>query len=319
MPGTGLDAMLLDKLLEGLNVGVAPFAICEVRQDASLVVEDAEAASVHYVLAGHGYARQAGGAAQELAPHAVIIAPPGVRLLVGADDWGAADQPSPRCRPLPGGWEWSVAGDGAPGLLLACGAVRAMHCQTAGLFDYLPAPLIESVADDPDFRDPFKRLLSELAAPKPGTRSLAEALMKTCLIVLLRRQCESGECRVPWLAALEHPRLSRAISALLAHPERPHSLDSLAELSGMSRASFASHFRQAFGRTAMDLLREIRLRRAAELLRTTDLPIKSVAGQVGISSRSYFSRAFKALTGEDPAHYRASVRRSGTDQRPEGT
>ncbi len=311
--------MLLDKLLEGLNVGVAPFAICEVRRDASLLVEDAGAASLHYVLSGHGWVRMPSGSKVALAPHSVMIAPPGARLLVSSGEREGAIVPSPRCKPLPGGWEWSVSGDGPPGLLLACGAVEATHQQTVGLFDYLPAPLVESVADDQAFRAPFERLLGELAAPRPGTRSLAEALMKECLIALLRRHCESGECRVPWLAALENPRLGRAISALLEHPESAHSLNSLAELAGMSRASFASHFRQAFGRTAMDLLKEIRLRRAAELLRATDLPIKTVAGRVGFSSRSYFSRAFKALAGADPAHYRATVRRSGTELRPKGT
>jgi hypothetical protein len=35
-------------------------------------------------------------------------------------------------------------------------------------------------------------LLEELATPKPGTRVLAELLMKQCLIVLLRRQSETA-------------------------------------------------------------------------------------------------------------------------------
>jgi len=73
----------------------------------------------------------------------------------------------------------------------------------------------------------------------------------------------------------------------------------------MSRSAFVAHFTAVFERTPMDVLKEIRLRRAARLLRTTDLPVKAVAGQVGYASRSYFSRAFKAHFGADPAAYRA--------------
>ena len=63
----------------------------------------------------------------------------------------------------------------------------------------------------------------------------------------------------------------------------------------------------------MDFLKEVRLRRAAHLLRATDLPVKTVAARVGFASRSYFSRAFKAFTGHDPAGYRAGVGAPGED------
>ena len=56
----------------------------------------------------------------------------------------------------------------------------------------------------------------------------------------------------------------------------------------------------------MDLLRELRLRRAAQMLKSSQAPVKAVAQAVGYGSRSYFSRAFKAFYGIDPAAYRAS-------------
>jgi AraC-like DNA-binding protein len=36
------------------------------------------------------------------------------------------------------------------------------------------------------------------------------------------------------------------------------------------------------------------------------LPVKTIAFQVGFESRSYFSRAFKAFSGIDPAGFRAN-------------
>jgi transcriptional regulator GlxA family with amidase domain len=57
----------------------------------------------------------------------------------------------------------------------------------------------------------------------------------------------------------------------------------------------------------MDFLKELRLGRAARLLETTDLPVKTIAARVGFSSRSHFSRAFKAAMHLEPTAYRAST------------
>ncbi len=298
--------MPLDQLLAGLDVGVVAFALCEVRGRASLVFEDDETASIHYVLAGKGSARAA-GSRFDLAPHSVIIAPSGGRVVFSCGDKDGLQQPEPHCQPLPGGWEKLTVGESdndTGALVLACGGLSAVHSRGRGLFEELQEPLVLSVAEDSSFREPFRRLLSELAAPLPGTRSLAELLMKECLISLLRRYCESGACHIPWLATLANPRLAPAVTAILEKPEAPHSLQSLADLAGMSRSAFSEHFRDAFGRSAIDFLKEVRLRRAAQLLRSSDLPVKAIAHRVGFASRSYFSRAFKAEMGVDPAGYR---------------
>ena len=109
-----------------------------------------------------------------------------------------------------------------------------------------------------------------------------------------------------WVTTLGKPALERALTAMLDTPEAPHTLQSLAETAGMSRAAFAEQFKQSFDRTAMDFLKEIRLRRGAQLLTGTDLPVKLIAARIGFDSRSYFSRAFKAFAGKDPATYRAT-------------
>ena len=72
----------------------------------------------------------------------------------------------------------------------------------------------------------------------------------------------------------------------------------------MSRSAFSKHFSETFGRTAMDFVKEVRLRRAAELLLTTSRPIKAIAADVGYHSRSHFTRAFKESHGLHPAAFR---------------
>lgn len=298
----------LDQLIEGLEVGVSAFAICEVRQDAKFILKEETNTAVHYVLSGKGVAWQSGGRGFALKPHTIMIIPPG-SLVAVANEQAEDIQPSDaNCKPLPEDWDSLTVGDGAPGITLACGFIRAMHLETTGLFDHLREPLVINVADDLSFRAPFRQLLDELAAPKPGTRVLAELLMKQCLISLLRRQGETaGDGYAPWIAAASNPELGRTIAAISDKPEADHTLQSLADIAGMSRASFAEQFRKTFGRTPMDFVKEVRLRRAARFLSATDLPVKAIAFRVGYSSRSHFSRAFKSMMGADPASYRSTA------------
>jgi AraC-like DNA-binding protein len=296
-----------DQLCRGLEVDISAFAICEVRQDATFVLAEDKDCAIHYVLSGEGVVWRATGEAAPLTPHTVMIVPPGSRVTITSDPDQSFNLVPPKCEPLEGDWALLQVGDSAPGLVLACGYINARYMQVVELFEYLREPLIESVAEDRSFREPFNNLLKELSDPKPGTKVLAEMLMKQCLISLLRSQSEAnGQHFAPWLAALGNPSLGRALTAMLENPEANHTLESLGDIAGMSRGSFAEHFREAFGRTAIECLKEIRLRRAAQLLTATDLPVKTIAYRVGFESRSYFSRAFKSFAGIDPAGYRAN-------------
>jgi AraC-like DNA-binding protein len=72
----------------------------------------------------------------------------------------------------------------------------------------------------------------------------------------------------------------------------------------MSRSSFAGYFKQAFGRGAIDLLKQARLRLAARLLLSSQRSIKTITRDVGYASRSPFSRAFHDHFGQSPLDYR---------------
>jgi AraC-like DNA-binding protein len=302
----------LDQLIEGLEVGISAFALCEVRQDAKFILKEETNTALHYVISGTGIAQQSGGRRFGLKPQTIMIIPPGSLVAISSEQ-AAGNHPSePNCESLPEDWMDLTVGSGASGLKLVCGFIQAMHLETTGLFDHLREPLVINIEDDTSIRGPLQQLLDELAAPRPGTRVLAEILMKQCLIELLRRENETAQDRyATWIAAANHPELGRAIAAITDSPEAEHTLQHLADIAGMSRATFAEQFRKTFGRTPMGFVKEVRLRRAARFLSATDLPVKAIAGRVGYSSRSHFSRAFKSMMGADPASYRSAA--TGTE------
>jgi AraC family transcriptional activator of mtrCDE len=98
--------------------------------------------------------------------------------------------------------------------------------------------------------------------------------------------------------------LARVVETVLDDPGQHHTLESLAHIASMSRATFARHFEKAFDRTAMDYVRDVRLRHAARLLDLGELSIDQIAGKVGYASRSHFSRAFDERFGVPPAEFR---------------
>jgi AraC-like DNA-binding protein len=273
--------MLLEQLLRGLDVAVEPFALCRAGAGERVDLGRNPRTVIHYVLGGTGRLVIDRAMAVPLARGGAVIVPPGAHQALTAA--------------------------GARGLVMACGAVHATCLTGSGLFDYLGEPIVAG-GSDRAFSHAFETMLAELSRPQPGTETLVRALMQQCLVLVLRRHCESGDCRVPWLAALEDERLGRAVAAMLERPEAGFTVEQLAAVAGMSRSAFAERFARAFGRGPIEFLKEVRLRRAAALLASTERPVKAVSAAVGYDSRSYFTRAFCALYGESPAAYRAARR-----------
>lgn len=78
----------------------------------------------------------------------------------------------------------------------------------------------------------------------------------------------------------------------------------LAEVLGVSPAVLAVEFKNEMGISPSDYLAVIRLDRAKELLRTTDLLIKDISMAVGYEDDHVFIRRFKKYTGKTPGQYR---------------
>ena len=115
----------------------------------------------------------------------------------------------------------------------------------------------------------------------------------------------------PLFAELHDPRLVAAVEAIVEDPAADHSVASLAEIANMSRTVFAERFATTFDRSPMAFVKSVRLRHAAHLLRTTDVPVKAIAGVIGYGSRSQFSRAFRTHYDLDPTTF---SQMSGTER-----
>ena len=87
------------------------------------------------------------------------------------------------------------------------------------------------------------------------------------------------------------------------------SVASLAQRFGYSEAYFSQLVRRRCGVRARELIVAARLRKARELLLSTDLAAHDVAAAVGYESYSHFNRIFKQVYRITPAAYRAFAAR----------
>lgn len=82
-------------------------------------------------------------------------------------------------------------------------------------------------------------------------------------------------------------------------------LDSIAQVSHMSGEHFRRLCRKALGRSPMQHLTYLRMRRASELLTTTDDKIETIAHSVGYENPFAFSNRFLKWVGVRPSEHRA--------------
>jgi AraC family transcriptional activator of mtrCDE len=146
-----------------------------------------------------------------------------------------------------------------------------------------------------------------------GGRAMLNALSTAMFALVLRLASETENAPRGILALAGHPRLAPAVAALFNEPARPWSLPDLARLCNMSRATLARQFQEKLGRSATDLLTDIRMTLAANELKRSSLSTGAVAEAVGYQSEAAFQRAFKSHMGVTPAQWRKTQEWSGRD------
>ncbi len=296
----------LDRLLTTLAVRLHAFSVCEIQQGWRLAFPSFEAVTVHCVLTGSGALSVGGGAWLPFGPQSILIVPAREAHILGEAQLTAdVAQAKDHCSLLADGLIKFSAGTGQAEILMVCGAISASYGSGLGLFGLLREPMIEDGSTHPVLTAAFELMRAEVASPSLGTQAMTEALMKQCLITLLRQHLLRAPGGSPLFEALHHPRLARAVLAVIEAPAAPHTVESLASHAGMGRASFAEHFSRAFQQGPIDFVQKVRLRVAARLLATTDVPLKVIAETVGYAGPAPFSRAFRTAYGTDPTAYRA--------------
>lgn len=97
-------------------------------------------------------------------------------------------------------------------------------------------------------------------------------------------------------------RAKRFILDNYANPEL--TLKSVADFAGLNEKYFSTRFTSKEGVTFSNYLTGVRIRKARELMETTDLKIYEISQSVGYNSVEHFTRVFKKMCGVSPGSWR---------------
>lgn len=102
-------------------------------------------------------------------------------------------------------------------------------------------------------------------------------------------------------------RVRKAVSLLVRDLALPFSLENLARDCGLSGSRLAHLFREQLGVPPRRYLEEVRMERAAALLRGTTLPVAEIAAETGYPEPFYFTNRFRAKFGRSPSAFRRTT------------
>ena len=85
-------------------------------------------------------------------------------------------------------------------------------------------------------------------------------------------------------------------------------IDTIAGTIGLSRSAFFKKLKSLTGFAPVDLVREIRLTKAARMIEATDSSITEIAYSVGFRDVGYFGKCFRKKYGKTPKEYRNDIR-----------
>jgi AraC family transcriptional activator of mtrCDE len=232
---------------------------------------------------------------------------------------GSGHAPSPTYnRQVSAGWTLSQNDGDGEDLDMLCGRFFIGSPHDRLIRDYLPTNLVVRAAAGSAEQRPSSAsnhlaslvalMREESASDKPGGLAILNALSSALFTLTLRAASESEQAPAGLLALASHPRLAPAISAMFTDPARPWNLLDLAGLCGMSRATFIRQFQDKLGRSATEMLTDIRMSRAANELKKPAMSTEAVADSVGYRSVAAFRRAFTGKVGMTPGQWRSQAR-----------
>lgn len=94
--------------------------------------------------------------------------------------------------------------------------------------------------------------------------------------------------------------LHEIVRVMEQHIEEPIPISGVASISALSQRSLERKFRRAFARTPNQVYLDVRLEKARQILRHSDLRVREVALSCGFTSIPYFCRAYKARYRRPP-------------------
>lgn len=151
----------------------------------------------------------------------------------------------------------------------------------------------------------FRQIMYEVQTRNFGSELICHNLLEILLLRIIRTQNLIPE-------PTDNPPILKECAKIKEYLDTHYAdlitLETLTDITHMSKYYMAHTFTRYIGQSPMQYLTERRLEIACSLLENTDLSIASIASECGFSSQSYFTQIFRKKKSETPLEYRSRHR-----------
>jgi len=114
----------------------------------------------------------------------------------------------------------------------------------------------------------------------------------------------SAPSEMDFIASMFKPHFAQFEEVIQHNLYADLTLDELAKLCHMSLSTFKRKFNSTYSEPPKKYITRLKVQKAVELLKQTDMRVSDVVFQTGFESVSSFNRAFKNVLGRTPSEYR---------------
>ena len=151
----------------------------------------------------------------------------------------------------------------------------------------------------------LQALLKEITVKELNYETVCQNLLEVLIIKMMRHTNYS-------LSVASFRKINKECGTVKRYIDANYkqnvSLDTLAEISHMSKYYLIHSFQNFTGMSPINYLISKRIDESKALLEVADYSISQISDMVGFSSPSYFSQVFKKLVGTSPADYRKNIK-----------
>lgn len=150
----------------------------------------------------------------------------------------------------------------------------------------------------------YKKLFERITKHYDALSDTEEVILQSLILELIYTISRETVTAVNRGSARENDLIiEQALQYIKANLTEELSLECVAKAVSLSPIHFHNRFRTSVGKTLRAYVEEQRLRKAINLLLTTDASLTTIAYECGFSSQSYFSYVFKRKMHTTPREY----------------
>ncbi len=126
------------------------------------------------------------------------------------------------------------------------------------------------------------------------TSTLLQQIFSTILIIKMNKKI-NAEFDIT---------IQKVIEYMNENIKRTLTLEELSKFAGVSKFGFVRRFKSQVGYSPIDYYNRLKIQKACEMLKLTNMNISEISGALGYSNPYYFSNAFKKIIGCSPKDYK---------------